>query len=84
MAHEDFNQKGQAKCQLEPNSIFSHVQLAAIYSLMGRDKEARAEAAEVLRTNPKFSLDYLVKRLPYKDQSQIDKLANAWRKAGLK
>ena len=58
--------------------------LASTYSMMGREKEARAEAAEVLRINPKFSLDYYVKRLPYKDQSQIDKLANAWRKAGLK
>ena len=31
------------------------------YSLMGREKEARAEAEEVLRINPKFSLDYFAK-----------------------
>ena len=29
--------------------------------MMGREKEARAEAAEVLRINPKFSVDYLAK-----------------------
>ena len=52
--------------------------------MMGREKEARAEAAEVLRINPKFSLDLYAKRLPYKDQSEIDKFANAMRKAGLK
>ena len=52
---------------------------------MGREKEARAEAEEVLRINPKFSLDYFVKTAaPYKDQSEIDKIINAMRKAGLK
>ena len=52
--------------------------------MMGREKEARAEAAEVLRANPKFSLDSLAKILPYKDKSETDKVANALRKAGLK
>jgi hypothetical protein len=52
--------------------------------MMGRDKDARAEAAEVLRVNPKFSLELLPKMLPYKDQSEIDKVANALRKSGLK
>jgi hypothetical protein len=52
--------------------------------MMGREKDARAEAAEVLRVNPKFSLDFLPKMLPYKDQSETDKVANALRKAGLK
>ncbi len=70
--------------QLEPNNIFSHVNLAATYSLMGREKEAHAEAAEILRINPKFSLDNYAKGLPYKDQSETDKIANALRKAGLK
>jgi hypothetical protein len=51
--------------------------------MMGREKEARAEAAEVLRINPKFSLDSFAKAVPYKDQSVIDKLYNACRKAGL-
>jgi hypothetical protein len=52
--------------------------------MMGREKEARAEAAEVLRINPKFSVEYLAKILAYKDQSQNDKIADALRKAGLK
>ncbi len=52
--------------------------------MMGRDKEARAEAAEVIRINPKFSVEYLAMILAYKDQSQKDKLINALRKAGLK
>jgi hypothetical protein len=35
---------------------------ADLYSMMGREKEARAEAAEVLRMNPTFSLDEFVKK----------------------
>ena len=70
--------------QLSPNSIFAHIRLAATYSMMGREKEARAEAAEVLRLNPKFSLDSWAKRQNYKDQSVIDNLVDALRKAGLK
>jgi adenylate cyclase len=70
--------------QREPNNIFAHTHLAALYIMMGHEKEARAEAAEVLRINPKFSVDIWAKAMPYKDQSHIDKLINAWRKAGLK
>ena len=52
---------------------------------MGREKEARAEAEEVLRINPKFSLiRFANTALAYKDQSENDKVINAMRKAGLK
>ena len=70
--------------QLAPNNIPAHVSLTATYSMMGREKEARDEAAEVLKINPKFSVDSYAKILPYKDQSQSDKFVNALRKAGLK
>jgi adenylate cyclase len=70
--------------QLAPDNSAAHFMLAVTYSMMGRDKEARAEAAEVLRLNPKHSLDYTAKILPYKDQSHTDKIINAARKAGLK
>jgi adenylate cyclase len=53
--------------------------------MMGREKEARAEAAEVLRVNPKFSLDYSARIISvFKDQSVIDNIIGAVRKAGLK
>jgi adenylate cyclase len=70
--------------QFSPDYILAHVDLAATYGMMGREKEARAEATEVLRINPKFSVDSYAKILPYKDQSQSDKIVNALRKAGLK
>ncbi len=70
--------------QRAPNHMFAHLYLAATYSKMGREKEARAEAAEVLKINPKFSVDYWVKMVPYKDQWVRDKYIDAFRKAGLK
>jgi adenylate cyclase len=71
--------------QLAPHIIDAHAGLAATYIMMGREKEARAEAEEVLRINPKFSVDSYAKVfVAYKDQSEIDKYINALRKAGLK
>jgi len=52
---------------------------------MGREKEARAEAEEVLKLNPKFSLEgYAKMLLMYKNQAQINRFIDALRKAGLK
>jgi hypothetical protein len=54
---------------------------------MSREKEARAEAAEVLRINTKFWVDSWAKKSIaslYKDQSEIDEVVDALRKAGLK
>jgi len=70
--------------QRAPDNIMAHVGLLVTYSMTGREKETRAEAAEVLRINPKFTTDYYVKTLPYKDQSVLDNLVDACRKAGLK
>ncbi len=70
--------------QRSPNNFFAHLGLVATYSMMGREQEARAEAAEVLRLNPKFSVDAYAKRMTLKDQSVIEDFINALRKAGLK
>jgi adenylate cyclase len=62
----------------------AHQGLAAVYSELGREEEARAEAAEVLRINPQFSLEALQQRLPYKNPADLDRHLAALRKAGLK
>jgi len=49
---------------------------------MGRENEARAEAAEVLRINPRFSVDSYAKVHAYKDSN--DRVVASLRKAGLK
>ncbi len=70
--------------QRAPDHFLAHLGLAATYSMMGREQEARAEAAEILRINSKFSVDSYAKRMTFKDQSVIDDWINALRKAGLK
>ncbi len=66
-----------------PDFIIAHLGLAASYIALGREKEAHAEAAEVLRINPKFSLDNYAKTMTQKDQWRIDRYIGALRKAGL-
>jgi tetratricopeptide (TPR) repeat protein len=66
------------------NNLFAHTNLTVTYSVCGREKEARAAAAEVLRINPNFSCNYHVKKFPYKNQADIDLIIGALRKAGLK
>ena len=58
--------------------------LAAAYSLAGRVEEARSGADEVLRINPKFSLEYQAKTFPFKNNRDLEQLIGALRKAGLK
>ena len=65
-----------------PESGPAHFGLAATYSLAGRDVEARAEVAEVLRINPTANLAGL-KRLPYRNQADKKRIIDAMRKAGL-
>jgi adenylate cyclase len=63
--------------------LMAHIGLAIAYASIGREDEARAEGAEVLRIDPKFSLERYIKGLPF-DQSRKDHVTDALRKAGLK
>jgi adenylate cyclase len=67
-----------------PNVYQGHLQLIVNYTELGREDEARAEAAEVLRINPKFSLDAQKQLNPQKDQTVANRFYADARKAGLK
>ena len=67
-----------------PNRLDAHLMLAAVYSELGQAAEARAEAAEVLRLNPNFSLEVHKQRMPIKDPAVLERHIAALRKAGLK
>jgi TolB-like protein/Tfp pilus assembly protein PilF len=67
-----------------PNILGAHLTLAAVYSELDREAEARAEAAEVLRINPKFSLEVHKERVPIKEPVVLEQHIAALRKAGLK
>jgi adenylate cyclase len=62
---------------MEPDSLMARIMMTAVYSWSGRDEEARAEAAEVLRINPDFSLERFAKKAG-------SSLVSALRKVGLK
>jgi adenylate cyclase len=66
-----------------PNSLLDRMIMAVVYSFSGRDEEARAEAAEVLRIQPKLTLKGFEKKLTYKREEDREKFLDALRKAGL-
>jgi tetratricopeptide (TPR) repeat protein len=66
------------------NGLGAHLTLAAVYSELGKEAEAQAEAAEVLRINSQFSLEVHKQRVPIKDPAVLERHLAALRKAGLK
>ncbi len=67
----------------QPDNLNSHVIMAAVYGSCGREKKARKEATEILRINPKFTVESYTRILPYKNPSDRDRTAQGLRKAGL-
>jgi adenylate cyclase len=67
-----------------PNFLAIHLNLAFIYSELDREEEARAEAVEVLKINPHFSLETWTQNALYKDPADLERMLAALRKAGLK
>ncbi len=61
---------------------YAYVGLAVSYTFLGREKEARAAVKEALNFNPDYSIK-LVKKAPYKNQAELDRVVEALRKAGL-
>jgi adenylate cyclase len=67
-----------------PNNQLVYIQLVAAYSVAGQEQEARAAATEVMKINPKFSLEWCAKTLYFKNKADTDRTIDALRKAGLK
>jgi tetratricopeptide (TPR) repeat protein len=68
----------------EPDNLFATLALTATYSMQGREDAAREAAAEALRIDPEFSVDYFAKTRPHIDPANTARFADALRKAGLK
>jgi len=66
-----------------PNDIGAHLSLVACYVELGRNEEARAEAAELMRINPQFSLAAQKQMSPLKGPLR-DRIFADYAKAGLK
>jgi hypothetical protein len=64
-----------------PNILVSHIFLTAAYVELGREEDARAEAVEIMRMSPQFTVASL---LPGKDVAKQKLVRDDLRKAGLK
>jgi adenylate cyclase len=82
--YEDAIEAGKKAVHLAPNSQWAHFALIYPYYNSGREQEARAEATEVHRIDPKFSVEHFAKTLPFKNQARVERIVDALRKAGLK
>ncbi len=67
-----------------PNHQYGHAFLAATYAQLGQIDDAHAEAAEVLRLNPKYSIGGTQNRVSnFKRAEDMEHLIDGLRKAGL-
>jgi tetratricopeptide (TPR) repeat protein len=70
--------------RVNPDYFPAHVALVVAYSHGGKEEKARAQAREVLRIDPNFSVDWYVKNaLSISKKDRHDFYANALKNAGL-
>ncbi len=67
----------------DPKAVYPHLRLAMIFAEQGREDEMRAEAAEVIRLNPKFSVAAWTKVHTFKSPDVGDYRMTLMIKAGL-
>jgi len=71
------------RCKAESCLRIGHLGLAMSYVWLGQEEKARNHASEVLKIDPKFSLERYAKRFTWRNQADIDRVIDALRKAGL-
>jgi adenylate cyclase len=74
----------QKALQLSPTNMAAHQGLAACYGHLGRMEEARFHAQELLKFNPKFTIESYLEKSPFKERATRERWAEGFRKAGLK
>jgi adenylate cyclase len=74
---------GEKAIEQNPKDLNGHVVLCAAYSSAGRMDDARRQAVEVLRINPKYSVVLAEKTSPQRNQDVKRRYFDALRKAGL-
>jgi adenylate cyclase len=81
--YEEAIEWGEKAVQQNPKNVLSRVILCSIYSLAGRMDKASAQAKEIMRLNPKFSVERFASTDPQKNQAVKKQYIDALRKAGL-
>jgi len=81
--YERARQASENAIRKEPAYLRAYLSLIVSYVNLGYEQEAYAKAQEVLRIDPSFSLGRFSKAVPYKDDSENERVLDALRKAGL-
>jgi len=68
----------------EPKDVLAYIVLTTTYMRAGREEEARATAAEILKIDPNFSAERWAATAPWKDPAKTERNLALLRKAGLK
>ncbi|MBW1868412.1 MAG: tetratricopeptide repeat protein [Deltaproteobacteria bacterium] len=66
------------------NHMASLLGLVDVSIQLGREKDVRLYAAEVMKISPNFSFKYFHQVYPYKDPAHLERILVNLRKAGLK
>jgi tetratricopeptide (TPR) repeat protein len=73
----------QNALHITPTLMGARVFLAAAYSLSGRKEEARNITTEILKMNPRFTVEAFIEKLSINNQDYKDLLVKGLRTAGL-
>jgi len=68
---------------LNPDYVSLHVVRAVCYAALGKEEEARAAAADILRTNPRFTLSAYASYVPFADAGLLERRVALLRTAGV-
>lgn len=68
---------------IQPDNLHAHIGLAATYGLLGLEKKAKASGLEILKIDPEYTIEQLLKVAPLKNQAEVERYSTGLRKAGL-
>ena len=81
--YKEAEETGKKMLERAPDSLMAHLLLAAVYSEMGRQEDAKIQVAEILRINPEFTLEHFPQAVLIRNQDEKKRHMDALRKAGL-
>jgi adenylate cyclase len=64
-------------------AIFPQLDYCFVYQELGKEEKARAHMAEATKLMPELSLEYARAINPYKNQAHLQRMLDAYRKAGM-
>jgi tetratricopeptide (TPR) repeat protein len=70
--------------RIRPNHWIAILYIIGAHNCAGHEEEARARTKELLRLQPKFSIEKYVESALFPNEVTKERFLRAWRKAGLK